>query len=216
MLTKSIWTAPRPCAISRDMRRNPKQQRAQDKVQTMLDAARRVLIRDGFEKFTTNHVAAEAGCNIGTVYRYFPEKNEIIKRLYLDWLDSEKAINIQAVQDLNAPVEPADFVATLFRRHLESHDEDAHRLSVELTKALYLNTEVRALDERYDSELVATISQGLKDYTSYSFNPEQIGYVLKLAISLLIMINLADPEERLGLSDMAVVTLQRTVQSFYA
>lgn len=197
------------------MRRQPAQSRSQQKVQQIVEAARRVLVARGLEHFTTNHVAAEAGCNISTLYRYFPEKNEIIKQLYLDWLEDEKQVNLGALQLVECPVDPAEFVADLFHQHLEKHDDDAHKLAIELTKALYLNSDVRQIDEAYEREFVASVGAHLSHYTAHTFSEEQIAYVLKLAVSLLIMINQARPEQREALEAMASQTLKSTVRAWY-
>jgi AcrR family transcriptional regulator len=196
------------------MRRQPAQSRSQKKVQEILAAARRVLIARGYEQFTTNHVAGEAGCNISTLYRYFPDKDAIIRALYQGWLSDEKALNSAAVAALDGPVEAAGFAGALFRTHLDSHSEEDHALSVELTKALYLSSEVRGLDEAYDREFVDTVAAHLQEYTDQSFSRAQIGFVLKLAVSLLIMINRAGPDERPELIEMSVQTLEAAIRSW--
>lgn len=197
------------------MRRAPKQGRSQEKVQTILKAARNVLIQRGYEGFTTNHVAQAAGCNIGTLYRYFPEKNEIIKHLYQDWLAGEAKENQRFTATLTRPVDPAEFVAALFRHHLDLHDEDEHTLSIELTKALHLNSELRDVDQTYETALVDIVTRHLHDYTDHQFTPAQIAFALKLSVSLLVMINLTQPEERAPMEAMAIDSLKATVRSFY-
>lgn len=196
------------------MRRQPAQSRSQKKVQEILDAARRVLIARGYEQFTTNHVAEDAGCNISTLYRYFPDKDAIIAEIYRAWLADEAALNRAAVAALDGPVDAAGFAGALFRTHLESHGEEDHALSVELTKALYLNSEVRGLDEAYDREFVETVAAHVKAFTGQGFSRAQIGFVLKLAVSLLIMINRAAPEERPDLIAMSVQTLEAAIRSW--
>lgn len=196
------------------MRRQPAQTRSQQKVQGILRAARTVLIERGYENFTTNHVAAASGYNISTVYRYFPEKNEIIKQLYLLWLDDERETNQRVVAGLKPPVDPAEFVAELFRTHLDGHSDADHALSVEMTKALYLNSDVRLLDADYEGAFVQTVSDHLNRYTSEVFSRSQIAFVLKLAVSLLIMISRSAPEDRPELTEMAVESLAATVRSW--
>jgi AcrR family transcriptional regulator len=50
-------------------------------VDRILDAAIRVLARDGYAAMSTNRVAAEAGVSIGSLYRYFADKDEIFDSL---------------------------------------------------------------------------------------------------------------------------------------
>ncbi|QRY77261.1 TetR/AcrR family transcriptional regulator [Pseudomonas sp. PDNC002] len=64
-----------------DSRRLPRQARALEKVELILEASRRILDRHGLEGFTTNHVAELAGVSVGTLYQYFPNKERILDEL---------------------------------------------------------------------------------------------------------------------------------------
>jgi AcrR family transcriptional regulator len=63
-------------------RRQPKQRRAQQTVDAVLDAVVRVLKREGFRAITTNRIAEVAGVSIGSVYQYFPDKRAIFAALH--------------------------------------------------------------------------------------------------------------------------------------
>jgi AcrR family transcriptional regulator len=63
-------------------RRKPKQRRACQTVDAVLDAVVRVLKRDGFRSVTTNRIAEVAGVSIGSVYQYFPDKQAIFVALH--------------------------------------------------------------------------------------------------------------------------------------
>lgn len=58
-------------------RKLPSQARAKQTVETILEATAQILLRDGDEKLTTNHIARKAGFSIGTIYQYFPNKEAI-------------------------------------------------------------------------------------------------------------------------------------------
>ncbi|MGH7281000.1 MAG: TetR/AcrR family transcriptional regulator [Polyangiaceae bacterium] len=62
-------------------RKLPTQARAQDTVEAILAAAKRVLVLDGYEKTTTNRVADVAGVSIGSLYQYFPSKAALVSEL---------------------------------------------------------------------------------------------------------------------------------------
>ena len=53
----------------------------------VLDAAIRVLKREGFEALTTNRIAEVAGVSIGSVYQYFPDKGAIFAALHRRHID---------------------------------------------------------------------------------------------------------------------------------
>ena len=68
--------------ISSIRRRKPNQERAKLTVDAMLDAAIKLLKRDGVSSITTNRIAETAGVSIGSVYQYFPNKNALFVALH--------------------------------------------------------------------------------------------------------------------------------------
>ena len=67
--------------MSSSARYKPVQQRSIATIEKILDTAAQLLIRHGYIGLTTNRIAAEAGIGIGTVYRYFADKNELLTAL---------------------------------------------------------------------------------------------------------------------------------------
>src|SRR5262245_12612224 len=59
-------------------RKTPSQSRAVFTVDAILEAAAYILIKEGWDKFTTNRVAERAGVNIASLYQYFPNKESIV------------------------------------------------------------------------------------------------------------------------------------------
>jgi AcrR family transcriptional regulator len=55
-------------------RKRPLQARSEATVETILDAAARVLARESLAGFNTNRVAEVAGVSVGSLYQYFPNK----------------------------------------------------------------------------------------------------------------------------------------------
>ena len=62
-------------------RKIPRQKRAAETVETILEATVQLLERSGLDGFTTNAVAERAGISIGTLYRYFPNKRVLMHAL---------------------------------------------------------------------------------------------------------------------------------------
>ena len=60
------------------VRRTPVQERSNDTVQAILEAASRLLGKMPLEQITTSRIAQEAGVSIGGLYRFFPEKQSIV------------------------------------------------------------------------------------------------------------------------------------------
>jgi AcrR family transcriptional regulator len=62
-------------------RNQPRQSRSRATVSVILDAAIRVLDREGLESLTTSRVAEVAGVSVGTLYQYFAHRDGIIDAL---------------------------------------------------------------------------------------------------------------------------------------
>ena len=50
-------------------------------VETLLDATARVLTREGYDRASTNRIAAVAGVSVGSLYQYFPNKEALVAAL---------------------------------------------------------------------------------------------------------------------------------------
>ncbi len=66
---------------SAHMRSVPKQERGERRMQRLLDAAEQTFVERGYEAATTNEIAARAQTSIGTLYRFFPNKEAIVQHL---------------------------------------------------------------------------------------------------------------------------------------
>jgi AcrR family transcriptional regulator len=62
-------------------RKSPRQRRSTATVDTILEAAARILEANGLDALTTNAVAERAGVSIGSLYQYFPGKAAILAEL---------------------------------------------------------------------------------------------------------------------------------------
>lgn len=60
------------------MRKAPRQARSREMVERIITAGRAVLVRDGYDAFSTNRVATAAGVSPGSLYQYFPDKAAIL------------------------------------------------------------------------------------------------------------------------------------------
>ena len=54
------------------------QQRSRATVDALVEATARILVREGFDKASTNRVAEVAGVSIGSLYQYFPSKEALV------------------------------------------------------------------------------------------------------------------------------------------
>lgn len=71
-------------------RKTPRQQRSQETVAVILQAATRVLSCQSLSGFNTNRVAEVAGVSVGSLYQYFPNKAALVTAL-IDRAQTERA-----------------------------------------------------------------------------------------------------------------------------
>jgi AcrR family transcriptional regulator len=69
------------------LRRPPIQRRSTERVERILEAAQRILEREGAEALSTVRVAEEAGVSIGSLYHWYPDKEAIAEALALRYWD---------------------------------------------------------------------------------------------------------------------------------
>lgn len=59
-------------------RKTASQSRSRATVAALVEATARILVRDGFDRASTNRIAEEAGVGIGSLYQYFPGKEALV------------------------------------------------------------------------------------------------------------------------------------------
>lgn len=125
-------------------RKAPSQSRSQRMVDDLLEATARVLVKDGWEKASTNRIAKAAGVSVGSVYQYFPNKEALVLAVAQRHADEMVALFARtAIAFAGAPIEAA--VPAFVRGML-----DAHRVAPELHVALVhqvLHVGFEALEE---------------------------------------------------------------------
>lgn len=99
----------------------PKQKRAQQKRQALLDSGRELFLLKGYEQTTAKEIASHAGVATGTFYRYFSDKRQLLMSLLDDQL--EILIPPEPSWLLNDPV---NMLASM----LESHCQRLNKLGL--------------------------------------------------------------------------------------
>lgn len=83
----------------RSMRRRPQQVRSQQRVDLILDTAADLIAEVGYEAVTTNAIAERAGISIGSLYRYFPDKDAILRALAKRHREQVRAVFDKALSE---------------------------------------------------------------------------------------------------------------------
>lgn len=59
-------------------RKEASQERSRATVDALVEATARILVREGFDKASTNRIAEVAGVSVGSLYQYFPSKEALV------------------------------------------------------------------------------------------------------------------------------------------
>ena len=118
------------------LRKKPQQVRSTRLVADILEAAIRVLTRDGAHRFTTARVAEAAGVSVGSLYQYFPNKEAILFRLQANEWGQTMGQLRRILSDKRIP--PLERLRTATRMFFRSEcEEAAFRTALEEAAPLY-------------------------------------------------------------------------------
>jgi len=107
-------------AIPTTPRKSASQKRSQATVEALLDATARVLTREGYDRASTNRIAAVAGVSVGSLYQYFPNKEALVAAL----VARHNREMLQLLRDALAKVASCDLATAM--RELVRATVDAH------------------------------------------------------------------------------------------
>lgn len=142
-------------------RKTPAQDRATATVDAILQAAAYILIKDGWEGFTTNRVAERAGVNIASLYQYFPNKESIAVELQRRHIEKGRRASPEAILRLQSQASLRDALKILIDGAIAEH-----RINPRLHKvfAEELPRASRHLNGNRSEELNAILADILKPY----------------------------------------------------
>jgi AcrR family transcriptional regulator len=103
--------------MAKDNKLNPRklglQARAQDTIDTILEATTQLLKEKGVKTISTNKIVEKAGVSIGTLYQYFPSKESVLSFLL------EKQFN-KTADDFLSHLNELDFKNTTLKEGIET------------------------------------------------------------------------------------------------
>lgn len=143
-------------------RRRPRQRRARQTVEAVLDAVGHVVRRHGVGGVTTNRIAAAAGVSIGSVYQYFPDKHAIFAALHQRHVDEIGRL-IERVLVEHAASSLESFVGALVEALVEAHGADPELHGVMVTAVPHGAEGARGLEVRLRATFKLAISSRAQD-----------------------------------------------------
>jgi len=150
------------------LRNRPRQARSAARVEHLLDAAEAVFEEVGYDAATTNLVAARSEVPVGTLYRWFPDKNALAEAL----ADRYLGLLVGLYDDLLTDIDPEERAGEFLRRvmhKLTSATRDQRALPALLVSAMVpggrssAGARLRAGLEGYIREVLEMRVPGLPD-----------------------------------------------------
>lgn len=138
-------------------RKEASQERSRATVHALVEATARILVREGFDKASTNRIAEVAGVSVGSLYQYFPSKEALVAAVIeRHRQEIMQVVRGELAEAANQPMEQG--VRTLVAVAVKAHrvDPKLHRVLAEqiprvgrLEKAETFNRENYALFRAY-------------------------------------------------------------------
>ena len=187
-------------------RRQPFQERAQRTFGTVLDAAVRLIEREGVERATTRRIALHAGVSVGAVYEYFPNKESIVLHLGTSWLRRIRDI-VEALHPARSGI--ADLLGYLNRMLCDVarlyRDQPGLLAVVRLIGAI---PDLREAEQAHDATVIESIASALLYYAPEA-DPEE----LQATASCIIIVSHGVLSECLILQNADEVRLMRMMRA---
>jgi AcrR family transcriptional regulator len=113
-------------------RKQASQERSRATVDALIEATARILVREGFDKASTNRIAEKAGVSVGSLYQYFPGKEALVAAV-MERHDQELRQVVRGVLAEVAELPMEQAVRKLVATAIEAHriDPKLHRVLAE-------------------------------------------------------------------------------------
>lgn len=140
------------------IKRAPRQKRAIETYERILDVAAKLLVEIGLERISTNLIAAEADIKVPTLYRYFPNKYAVLMALG-DRLMTRQNVVIEEwlarSSDKPEPDALVDDIGFLIEKTVEVTRQEPGALAITLAlRAMPPLQEVRLASHRTMTDLI--------------------------------------------------------------
>lgn len=172
----------------------PTQARSWITYNAILEAATYILIEQGYETLTTNHVAERAGVSIASLYQYFPNKESLVATLHTDHAkQTRKTINEILENAGNCTMETMIdlFVDAMVEAHIDN--PELHRVFQEEIPRL-LKTSI--LEEGND-QFLETISLITQHANLSAITQKNLAWTIRIITHSIIHRGIIDRREDL-------------------
>lgn len=137
-----------------------KQERSRKTRQRILETAAELFLDQGYDQVSTNGVAAAAGISIGSLYRYFPDKQAVLAAL----VAAESADLRQAMRRILATTGPLPTLDRILDQLIDplTLPRERPRLCLRMLQGAAASPELAMITRQLDSEMVDFVSRLLQ------------------------------------------------------
>ena len=146
-------------------RRMPMQPRSQHTLKKVLDAASSLLAQLGLEEITTTRIATAAGISIGSLYRFFPDKQSLIDavavrhvRDFRRLLEREVMPKVEREMSSLADFQPSKLLNMVVEAYVGYLDENPD------FRAISFGRHISAATKEHEASPVSGLPALLKDF----------------------------------------------------
>ncbi|MFD7074604.1 TetR/AcrR family transcriptional regulator [Nocardioides sp. NPDC059952] len=148
----------------------------------LLDAAARLMERDGSEAVSMQALAAEAGVSVGLIYRYFGSKDDVLLAVITDVLDAFSTTVPAAVEE--AGEDPVRRLAAAFAAYCRVIDSHRHAALLTYRESKSLDEagrdRIKRLEVETSEPLRAAVRDGVGAGKLVAADPDLVAYNLLL------------------------------------
>lgn len=126
------------------------QERSRATVDALVEATARILVKEGFDKASTNRIADVAGVSVGSLYQYFPGKEALVVAV-IDRHNREtmKIVRRALVEIVSLPMEQAVRRLVTVAVHAHRVDPKLHRVLSEQIPRVGKLEQVESFNREY-------------------------------------------------------------------
>lgn len=156
--------------------------RAETRSRQLLDAAARLMAKDGSQAVSMQALADEAGVSVGLIYRYFGGKDDVLLSVILGVLDAFATRVPEAIEE--AGDDPVERLVAAFRTYCAVIDDHRHAAVLTYRESKSLSDEgrekVKALEVTTSEPLRSCIREGTAAGVLRDVDPDLVAYDLLL------------------------------------
>jgi AcrR family transcriptional regulator len=153
-------------------RKLPVQQRSRANVERILEAAAVLLDEKGYDHLTTASIASQAGCSIGSIYQYFPNKHAIMTSLVERWLAADNEVLEQVEKNQGQYESVVDEFLALTEKLVQVYREQKGVFA--LVTLIRNIPELHQMAEVHDRQYAIRLMKIMNRYLPKGDNPERL------------------------------------------